>query len=102
MALKAPRILNAPIGCSLSSLRCAPSSSTYRSRVRRAMPLLRSAAAASWMSGAVTTLLLGLGAWGFGLGLGLRRRRRRRFVVISLGDVLVLVFLYDARHIHHQ
>src|SRR5882672_5713720 len=99
MALYAPRILNAPIGCSFSSLRCTPSSSTHRSCVRRAIP--RRPAAASVMSRDVTTLLLGLRGWGLGfrLGLGLRRGSRR---VVAVLDVLLLVFLHHARHIHDQ
>src|SRR5258705_6149503 len=103
MALYAPRILIAPIGCSFSSLRCAPSSSTHRSCVRRAMP--RRPSAASVMSRDVTTLLLGLRGWGLGfwsgLGLGLRRGSRR-LVVVAVLDVLVLVFLHHARDIHDQ
>src|SRR5882762_6771698 len=92
MALYAPRILNAPIGCSFSSLRCAPSSSTHSSCVRRAIP--RRPAAASEMSRDVTTLLLGLRGWGLGLGLGLRLRLRRggrRLVVVAVLDVVILV-----------
>src|SRR5438874_13559424 len=55
------------------------------------------------MSWAVTTLFLGLGAWGLGLGLGLGLRRgSRALVVVTLLDVVVLVFLHDARHVHHQ
>src|SRR6266545_3534738 len=94
MALYAPRILNAPTGCSFSSLRCAPSSGTKTSGVRRATP--RRPAAASWMSRAVTTLLLG---FGLRLGLGLRRRRWRP--VLVLFDLL-LIFLHHARHVHDQ
>src|SRR6266850_2576798 len=101
MALYAPRILNAPIGCSFSSLRCAPSSSTHRSGVRRAIP--RRPAAASVMSRDVTTLLLGLRGWGLGFGLGLGLRRgSRRLVVVAVLDVVVLVFLHHARDIHDE
>src|SRR6266487_550993 len=94
MALYAPRILNAPTGCSFSSLRCAPSSGTKTSGVRRAIP--RRPAAASWMSRAVTTLLLG-----FGLRLGLGLRRGRGCLVVVRFDLL-LIFLDHAGHVHDQ
>src|SRR2546426_4358870 len=61
------------------------------SGVRRAIP--RRPAAASWMSWDVTTLFLGLL---LGLVLGWRR------LVLVLVDLLVLVFLHDARHIHDE
>src|ERR1700694_2054192 len=97
MALCAPRILNAPMGCSFSSFRWAPSCSTYSSGVRRATP--RSPAAASWMSRGVTTLLLGLGLGlrlGFGLGLG------RGGIALVFFARVVFVFLHHARHVHDE
>src|SRR6267143_4544964 len=86
MALYAPRILNAPIGCSFSSLRCAPSSSTHRSCVRRAIP--RRPSAASVMSREVTTLLLPL--------------RLGRCLVLVLIDGVIFIFPDDPRHIHDE
>src|SRR5438034_11261780 len=71
----------------------------------------RSPSAASVMSREVTTLLLALRGWGLGLswglglwawGLGLGGGGTRCLVVITLLDVVVLVFLHDASDVHDE
>src|SRR5258706_12283657 len=63
----------------------------------------RSPSAASVISREVTTLLLALRGWGLGLSLGLGLRRgSRALVVITLLDVVVLVFLHDTSDVHDE